>query len=171
MAGVASLVLLLPSVGCNSAQSGSAGSALTWTSSNVDAVPGIDKGSVHITRSSALPLTFVIWTDVDGGSSKGSSGDGFHELAIQSSEGSRLKIHCDMADAEAATMTIDGREHNLADGALFLISTVDSKVRVLQLDYDLENFPTTQSALKEYAETNEEIREFFGGKEIANRER
>lgn len=157
------LVLLCPNIGCNSSQSGSVGYALTWTSSNVDAVPGIDKGSIHIEKSAAPPLTFAVWTDVDSGSSKGSSGKGFYELTQQSSDGSRLEIRCDTTEGEAATMTIDGSKHDLSNGALFLVSTANGKVRVLQLDYDMDEFPTEYDALKSLAKTNKEIREFFGG--------
>lgn len=159
------LVLLCPSIGCNSSQSGSVGYSLTWTSGNVDAVPGIDKGSIHIEtlKSAAPPLTFAVWTDVDSGSSKGSSGTGFYELTQQSSDGIRLEIRCDTTDGEAATMTIDGSNHDLSDGALFLISTANGKLRVLQIDYDMDEFPTEHGALKTLAKTNQEIREFFGG--------
>ena len=157
------LVVLCSCIGCSRSQSGSATYDLSWTSSSADAVPGIDKGSVHIMtlKSAARPLTFAVWTDMDVGSSVGSEGKGFYELTQQGSDGSRLEIRYESPDGEAGTMTIEGVDHDLSDGALFLISAAGEELRVLQLEYDMDEFPTDSSALKTLAEDDQAILEFF----------
>jgi len=125
-------------------------------------VPGIDKGSVEIVtlKSKAQPLTFAVWTDLTG-SSRSRSGTGFYELTQQGHDGVSFEIRCETSDRQTGTMTIDAAQYDLSNGVLFLISALDGKLRVLQLDHDMDEFPTNSSALVTLAKSNQEIREFF----------
>ena len=148
-------------IGCGSS-AGTSSQGISWFSDRADAVPGIDVGSVEIVTltSGARPLTFAVWTDLNGHSSS-RSGTGFYELIQQGSGGISFELRCETFDDQPATMTIDPAQYDLSNGALFLVSALDGKLRVLQLDQDMNEFPTNSSALVTLAKSHPEIRGFF----------
>jgi Flp pilus assembly protein TadD len=69
---------------------------------------------------------------------------------------------CVTSDGKSGIMRLAGQSYSLADGAFFLISNRDEKLRVLQLRRDLAPIRYEERHFRELAESDEEIRTFFG---------
>ncbi|HEV3084297.1 MAG TPA: hypothetical protein VGY66_31335 [Gemmataceae bacterium] len=75
-------------------------------------------------------------------------------MAVASSSGPRLPM------ANLGSITIAGVNYDLAKGSLFLVSAREELPKVAQINFDLSGFPEGD-ALKAFAKSNPQIREFF----------
>lgn len=66
------------------------------------------------------------------------------------------------ADGRSGTAVIDGNSFNLNNGNLFLVAPGDHGYRVKQLRRDLANLKADGEALRDFAQADIEIQEFFG---------
>ncbi|HBI43585.1 MAG TPA: hypothetical protein DDY78_12150 [Planctomycetales bacterium] len=135
-----------------------------WTPGN-DQIPGIDQASITCGLWSDGRMAFVVWTDVSGGSSAmlppvTTKGEGFvFEGRHQGSDGRHIDCRCATKDGRAGTVTINDKTFDLAQGALFLVSTISGQTQVRQLERN--TLKLKGEDLKELAKNDQEIRDFF----------
>jgi hypothetical protein len=134
----------------------------SWSRLSDNLLPGIDVGSAALAGWNGENV-FVVWSDTT------SSGSNSHTTARGASyaghfdarEGRRVEYHCDTTDGKTGVLTLDGRDYDLGQGTLFLVSTAGPKTRVLQLKRDVRALRVTPDAIWRLAEGDKEIVEFF----------
>lgn len=130
-----------------------------------DPVPGLDEGSIAAITLLAGPpegVSFVIWSDASGNSHGGGSATGaYHEAELRTDDDRVVTIAAETSDGVTGTVTVDGATHDIAQGALFLISTQNGATTVRQIDYDVTDFPTDHEELGKIADEHTEIGGFF----------
>jgi hypothetical protein len=121
-------------------------------------VPGIDEASIYAARG------FVVWGDFLGGSGGRDSidKDGLkcqaHLWNAQDSR--RVEFTCETKDGTSGRATIEGKDYDLANGTLFLVSAQGGQYRVKQLKRDLSHLQSA-SELKEFGKNDPDIVGFF----------
>jgi hypothetical protein len=109
-------------------------------------------------------VSFVVWSDLPNGASGSggtdASGGASYTGHHQSAKGRRVEYRAKTTDGKSGSVTIGGTDYDLAKGSLFLVSTSFDPPKVAQISFDLSGFPKGD-ALKEYAKSNPEIRDFF----------
>ncbi len=152
-------------------QYGTLAGGASWYHAADDPIPGIDRGNATTIRlwcgrGDGIPL--VIWSDLNGGSHHGSGTTAlaYVEGSHSGSGGRRVDYQCETRDGLAATVTIAGVNYDLANGALFLVSTQGDKPEVAQLPIDIGDF-CRESGLgrtldaKQFAAEHPEVLDFF----------
>lgn len=130
-------------------------------------VPGIDEGSIAVVTLQAGPpagVPFVIWSDTSNSSSHGGGtpgGGASYEEEQQTADGRVITIAAETIDGITATLTIDDTPYDLQRGSLFLISTQNGTLAVKQIEFDVVGFPTDYDPLRQIADENPKIGEFF----------
>lgn len=111
----------------------------------------------------------LVWADaaMGGGSHVGSSGEGdanapvVRGSAYVSRAGDEVTWECRTADGKPVTLSVGGKEYDLADGSVFLLRTKESPVGVVQLKRDLAGIEVTPVGLRGFAETDPEVSAFL----------
>jgi len=127
-----------------------------------NAVPGIDEGCVQIMEG-----IVGVWGDSPGGSggntrsgTNGFQGEGY----LQTREGKKVEFHVETKDGKTGTVVLDGKNYDLTQGNLFLVSFDGQQWRVKQLQVDLSRLTKDPESFKAMAKANPAIAEFFGRK-------
>ena len=114
---------------------------------------------------------FIIWTDVTSATKTPSSGvsggsfDTHWNGEFPSSDGDSLKWECSVNvtkqhAAGTGTMTINDVKHDLADGAVFLVTIKDGSPIIKQLKRDISGITGEDASLNTLAQ-DPEIKAFF----------
>ena len=87
-------------------------------------------------------LACIILTDLEaphqiGGSTHGTA-EGFQSLP----NGGKITWQCETPDGESGTVLLNGQSYDLSKGGIFLVSTRDANIRVLQLNRDISMLKT-----------------------------
>ncbi len=111
-------------------------------------------------------LVFVVMSDLPGGSSAGSSiGEGKPNAMFQGSHGSlddrHIKWNCVTPDGKTGRITINGKEYDLEQGGLFLVSSKGVEIRVLQLRRDLSKARAETESLQRWILADPAVMPFF----------
>jgi hypothetical protein len=165
----AALAALICLSGCGHKPSvyGIAQSGSSWTTSTADPTPGIDEASVTFVTLNAGPpegVSFVVWSDLPNGSSGsggGRTGGASYKGHHRATDGRRVEFHASTTDGKAGTITIADVRYDLANGALFLVSTQHTPPEIAQITFDTASFPKGRDHLIELAKSNARIRAFF----------
>jgi hypothetical protein len=128
-------------------------------------VPGIDVGSAALAGWNGENV-FIVWTDTSSSGSNSHTTDrgasyGGHFV---DKGGRRVEYRCDTPDGRTGVLTLAGRDYDLGQGTLFLVSTAGPEARVLQLSRDVRTLKVTPDAFWKLAEGDKEIAEFFTAK-------
>jgi len=132
----------------------------TWSSSvgKDSSVPGIDQASIYAARG------FVVWGDFSGGAGGRESidKDGLKCQAHLWDEKAnrRIEFTCETKDGKSGKATIEGRDYDLANGTLFLVSAHGGQHRVKQLKRDVSHLQSAPE-LKEFGKSDPDIVGFF----------
>jgi hypothetical protein len=98
-----------------------------------------------------------------GSSSSGSTNDPVHRSkGYAGPDGSGYKWEVDSTNGTSATLKIDGKEYDLANGALFVVKAKEGNVEVHQLKRDLSAIPYDGAGCREAIEKDAEIRKLLG---------
>jgi hypothetical protein len=154
--------------GCSQESELPAGVAtLVWSENQPgkNPVPGIDQASIDCGLWSGGGMAVVVWTDLSNGGmeflppvttkKEGFVFVGHHE----GPNGRHNDCRCETRDGITGAVTINEKTFDLAQGALFLVSTASGQTHVRQLKRDTHKLKTED--LKELAKNNPEIRGFF----------
>jgi hypothetical protein len=129
------------------------------------AIPGIDHASVTCGLWSDGRTVVTVWTDVSSGSSSlaprvATRAEGFVFEGHHRGPGGRyVDCRCSTPDGRTGTVTINDKTFDLADGALFLVSTQRGQTEVCQLKRD--TLKLGPEGLKDLARNDQEILDFF----------
>lgn len=155
-----------------------------WNSPEVEKnVPGIDQAVLNWYLRDQQ-LTYIVWTDMNGGSgyssgSGGSSSAGIekHQSSMESSDRQQFEFEYtrdkNQDQNNNGTVTIAGVQYDLGNGAILLVTTHGKSVQVKQLAIDQAisdlvcNKDLTpeslRTALKSTAKNQDEFKLFFSG--------
>ncbi|MCX7044416.1 MAG: hypothetical protein NTX50_02880 [Candidatus Sumerlaeota bacterium] len=67
-------------------------------------------------------------------------------------------------DGQTAKFTLDGRDYDLAKGALFLVKTESGRTQVQQLNHDLSGARPTSDSLNVFIEKDPDVLKFLGAR-------
>jgi hypothetical protein len=160
------VIALLASGGCGEPKEfGVDCHSMGWDRFSKNPVPGIDRGGVTAYTLRCGPpkgVQLVLWSDTSPSShGSGTTRRTFVEGRFTGTGGRAVGFLCQTTDGRTARFKIDGKEFDLAEGSLFLVSTHQEKPRVAQLAQDVTKIPNETGALREFALANAEISKFF----------
>jgi len=156
--------------GCSDAAKPGTTFSILGTSSQEDAVPGVDCGFV-LGKKHGNAVLFLIWTDgrtpgtwseTVTGSYFGSVVKGTGELKMQ--EAQPLKFELEAHDPNVGWITFDGVKYDFGAGNLFLVSTIGPKATIKQLKKDISNLTLDWEGLRAFASSDAEIAAYFGSR-------
>jgi len=107
-------------------------------------------------------VAVVVWSDAPGaaGGSTGTSSGATGGSGYITSHGQRLEINWQSPDAGTGNVTLGDTPYDLAKGAVFLVSTQDGKLRVVQLQHDLSQIKPTVESFESLAKADPDIAAF-----------
>jgi hypothetical protein len=156
-------VLAIVLAGCGGSRGGGVRST-TWGSSE-KGVPGIDSGTLLVATQHAdgNELQFAVWSDFKGGGVRSASrrSGWIVESTVVGDNDHLAAFKCTSPDGVMATMSIAGTAFDVADGGLFLVSTLGDKPTVAQLKFDVQTLPHDSKSQADFAKSNQQIAEFF----------
>lgn len=165
---VACGLVLAGTIGCSPKSERPSGVANpVWSSDQLgkDKIPGIDQASITCGLWGSRGMAVVVWTDLPGGSSEflppvTTKTEGFVFVGHhRSSDGRQVECRIATRDGSTGPVTINGKSFNLAQGALFLVSTTGAQTQVRQLKRDFVKLEPGD--LMHLAKNDQEIRTFF----------
>jgi hypothetical protein len=112
-------------------------------------------------------LAIMIWHDAlesGEGSGSGSTADPIYRYQgyAVSPEGHRFEWEAQTADGKTARFQINNTSYDLADGALFLITTEDGQTEVQQLQRDLSSIQPNHESIVAFARGDPDAARFTG---------
>jgi hypothetical protein len=127
----------------------------------------VDKTTVqYLSRSDGLFI--VVWSDLFSGDAgfgteAGSSSNGRIEWhsTVKTGDGRAVQLKVGTTDGKAWTVTVNGKEYGLDDGALFLVQTRGGATKVTQVKQDLSTLPPTSETWQQLAKESPEVKEFL----------
>jgi hypothetical protein len=128
----------------------------------------VEKSTVqYLSRNDGLFV--VVWSDLfyDGnagfGTEAGSSTNGRIEWhsTVKAGDGRAVQLKVGTTDGKAFTVTVNGKEYGLDDGALFLVQTRGASAKVTQVKQDLSALPPTSETWQRLAKESPEVNEFL----------
>jgi hypothetical protein len=131
-------------------------------------IMAVDKTTVqYLSRSDRLFV--VVWSDLfyDGnagfGTEAGSSTNGRIEWhsTVKAGDGRAVQLKAGTTDGKAWTVTVNGKEYGLDDGALFLVQTRGASAKVTQVKQDLSALLPTSETWQRLAKESPEVKEFL----------
>lgn len=152
--------------GCSDAAKPGTTFSILGTSSQEEAVPGVDAGFV-MGKKHGNAVLFLIWTDGRNPCTMterpvGSVVKGTGELKRQ--EAQPLKFELEAHAPNVGWMTFDGVKYDFAAGNLFLVSTIGPKATIKQLKKDISNLTLDWEGLRAFASSDAEISAYFGSR-------
>ena len=141
-----------------------------------DGQPGIMPGDTDETTVQYVSrrdgLLVVVWSDLSGkaagfgceaGSSTefaGSSGRTECHSSVKAGDGRAVQLKCVTTDGKGWTVTVNGKEYALGDGALFLVQTRGGSAKIRQLKQDLSGLQPTKETWQRLAKASPEVKDF-----------
>ena len=112
------------------------------------------------TKGNAVAV--VVWSDTPGaaGGGTGTSSGTTGGSGYITSHGQRLEINWESAEGGTGKVTLGGTTYDLAKGAVFLVSTQDGKLSVVQLQHDLSQIKPTVESFESLAKADPDIAAF-----------
>jgi hypothetical protein len=111
----------------------------------------------------------AVWADISGrrpgsGSQTGSttdssSGAEWHS-SVKAADGRSVALRVVTTDGKSWTLTVNGKECRLEDGALILVRTCDGLFKVTQLKQDLSGLPPTIETWRQLSKDRAEVKDF-----------
>ncbi len=141
-------------------------SGVSWMKVVENPTPGIHEGSTSVLtlkNGSSTKATVVVWADVSGGSTSGSSRGGVSivEGTLQAKSGRSLTYRIEMKDEGNALLTAEGVNCPCKDGSLFLLSTQSDTPVWKQLQIKELKLPSDATEIVEFAMKEPDIVQFF----------
>jgi hypothetical protein len=116
-------------------------------------------------------LLVVVWSDLSSrgarsetGSSTnfaGSSGQTESHSSVKAGDGRTVQFKCATTDGKTWTVTVNGKEYRLEDGALFLVRTRGGSAKVSQVKQDLSGLQPTKETWQRLAKESPEVKDFM----------
>jgi hypothetical protein len=107
----------------------------------------------------------VIWTDIEQGGSSGLSGSpGRREYSGGMGampDGRKVQWKCVTTDGKTGPVTINGIEHQLANGPLFLVTTRNGKTEVKQLQRDFSKMVADVESMNRLTLQDKDVSQFI----------
>jgi hypothetical protein len=107
----------------------------------------------------------VIWTDIEQGGSSGLSGSpGRREYSGGMGampDGRKVQWKCMTTDGKTGPVTINGVEHQLANGPLFLVTTRNGKTEVKQLQRDFSKMVADVESMNRLTLQDKDVSQFI----------
>lgn len=131
-------------------------------------IMAVDKTTVqYLSRSAGLFV--VAWSDLfyDGnagfGTEAGSSTNGRIEWhsTVKSGDGRAVHLKVGTTDGKAWTVTVNGKEYGLDDGAVFLVQTRGASAKVTQVKQDLSALQPTSETWQRLAKDSPKVKDFL----------
>lgn len=112
-------------------------------------------------------LALMIWHDVPGSfmsEGSGSTTDPVYRIHgyAESQDGLRFDWELETSDGKTAQFRIDNTSYDLADGALFIITTKNGETEVKQLRRDLSGVQAKHESCVAFAKSDPEVARFIG---------
>ena len=111
-------------------------------------------------------LAILIWHDFSYGESgcrgSGSTEDPVYRLVcdVEARDGRRFNWEGNTRDGVTAQMWINGESYDLAQGAMFLVSSQDDKTTVVQLQRDLSQLHPDNESILSLADSDSDVANF-----------
>jgi hypothetical protein len=117
-------------------------------------------------------VAVVIWTDIETGHTPGNASQGGLRATgssghisfsgqNSSADGRLVEWRGETSDGKTGVVTINETQYDLAEGSLFLVSTVGRKARVRQLKRDWLGLRQGGEGLKSLAKEDPEVKQFI----------
>ena len=176
--GKISLVILGLVAGCGGPSADCSGifHTASWSTDKKPAVQGVDFGTTVVVTLKC-PATeihrFVIWSDVFKTllRSQGNNDGSRYDHTLITPDGRQIGITAVIKSGQPGYMQIGNARFQLTDGMIFLVSTVNNKVTVKQLQSGAEaftNYPELKlPQIQELQKSQPAIREFFEAQQPA----
>lgn len=111
-------------------------------------------------------LTVIFVNDVPGAHATKGAGSTvdplYHQTGTGGSGAVSYQWEIDTPDGKAAACRVNGKEHNLANGALFVFKAKADGVEVHQLDRDISGIPFDADGCKEPLRKNAAVAKILG---------
>ena len=108
----------------------------------------------------------VIWTDIEQGGSSGHSGSPGRRMEYsggmgETHDGRKVAWKCVTTDGKTGPVTINGVEHQLANGPLFLVTTRNGKTEVKQLQRDFSKMVAGVDSMNRLTLQDKDVSQFI----------
>jgi hypothetical protein len=126
---------------------------------------GVD-GSTYSYHYWAEGLAILIWHDVSSGGAgctgSGSTEDPVYRLEcdVEALDGRRFNWEIHTSDGVTADMWIEGQRYDLSQGTMFLVSSLDGEVEVVQLHRDFSILQPDNDTISALAISDSDIANF-----------
>ena len=163
------LILILPGCGVNSPGVGVHSTSWSVNESGTTPVNGLEDAQVMIGKIGDDPV-IIVWADCSGsfGGRATSSGSVSFEGTLRTDDGREVRMEMNIQSGQTGNVLIDGRQSfDPAKGRFFLISTVNEKTQVRQLDKMLPAFLLSETLedrpaeFRKFAEAEPVIMAFY----------
>src|SRR5207253_3177814 len=91
----------------------------------------------------------------------GSSGRTEWHSTVKAGDGPAVQLKAGTTDGKAWTVTVNGKEYGLDDGALFLVRTRGASAKVTQVKQDLSGLQPGSQTWQRLAKESPEVKEFL----------
>lgn len=162
--------LILIFAGCGGNSPGVGVYSTSWSVNESGKIPvnGLEDAQVMIGKIGDDPV-IVVWADCNGsfGGQATGSGKAFFDGTLRSDDGRELFIELKILPGQTGKVVIDGQLFDPAKGRFFLVSTVNLKTRVQQLDRMLpkslliEASEDKSAEFREFARADADIMAFY----------
>jgi hypothetical protein len=115
-------------------------------------------------------LAIVVWTDLvdapPGGSIRSASGastsatQAEYHAERDANDGRTVQWRASTKDGKSGTVTLNGKDYRLEEGAVFLVRTADGPARITQVKQDLSGLKPGLATWDRLRKENTEVNEF-----------
>jgi hypothetical protein len=114
-------------------------------------------------------MLVAVWSDISGRAAgfrteqhcTASPGRADWSASVKAEDGRAVKFKGITTEGKPQTVTVNGKEYSLEDGALFLVRTRGGRVRVTQVKRDLSDLPPTSATWDQLAKESPQVKAFL----------
>ena len=162
------LILIVPGCGGNSPGVGVYSTSWSVNESGTIPVNGLDDAQVMIGKIDDDPV-IIIWADCGGsfGGQAASSGRASFQGTLRTDDGREVSMEMKVVPGRTGNVVIDGQSFDPVHGTFFLVSTLNAKTRVRQLNRTLpalllnDELEDKPAEFRKYASADSDITAFY----------
>lgn len=138
-----------------------------WDTFSDSPLPGIDAGAVtkvKLMAGNPEGVDFVLWTDSTIGLAGHGTGKRDHAIFACEYTGEKhetVSILARTADGKTGSVSVEGREFDLANGQLIMVSMEDGQLAVQQSRLPIDEIKVQGTGLREFGTQQPEIFDFY----------
>ena len=114
-------------------------------------------------------MLVAVWSDISGRAAgfrteqhcTASPGQAVWRASVKAGDGRAVKFKGITTEGKPQTVTVNGKEYSLEEGALFLVRTRGGSTRVTRVKRDLADMPPTNATWQQLAKESPKVKAFL----------